>query len=250
MPHLSRSVCAAVMFTLAACGSEGTSGTLPDAARMRYVHAIADTGALDVRIRGVLTAPLTAVPYGAATEYQSITSGLLSVSSQPSPSASIDSPRSIANLNAVVLAVGTSVTLLATGEARDTVSGRAAGITGYIDDLAKPAPGQTRLRLINASPDVGAVDVYATLSGAAVPAVPTFAGVDYRSAVSKSLPAGSYVLTITPLSTPTTVLTTTSVVLPEGGVQTAVVRGYAGTLPSGVAVTRRINATMMVNLAP
>ncbi len=250
MVHLNRRVIAAAVLVLGACGGEGTTDTSLSAARVRYVHAIADTGAVDVRVRGVLTVPLTAVPYGAATEYQSVASGQLSVSSQPSPSTSIDAPRSIASLNGVAVAAGANVTLLATGEARDTVSGRAAGITGYIDDLAKPASGQARLRLINGSPDAGAVDVYATLSGAALPAVPTFAGVDYRSAVSKTLPAGSYILTITPLSTPATVLATSSAVLPDGGVQTAVVRGYAGTIPPGVSTTRRINATVMVNLAP
>lgn len=250
MPHLTRLVLAAGALLLAACGSDGASGVPGNSVRLRYVHAIADTSALDVRVRGILSPPLTALPYGAATDYQVVASGLISVSSQPSPSTSVDEPRSIANLSAAFLAEGSSVTLLATGEARDTVSSRAAGITGYVDDLSAPAAGQARLRLINGSPDAGAVDVYATLSGGAAPTVPTWGGVDYRSAVWRTLPAGTYTLTVTPLSEPATVLHTETVTLPSGGVQTAVVRGYAGTLPAGVSTTRRIAATVMVNLAP
>ena len=239
-----------VVVSLSACSGDSTNVGGINTARLRYVHAIADTSAVDVRIRGVLRSTLTAVPYGAATDYETVTSGLLSVSSQPAPSVSADAPRSIANLGTVFLNEGSTVTLIAIGEARDTVSARAAGIGGYLDDLTKPQTGQARVRVINASPDAGAVDVYATLVGGTRTGVPTFAGIDYRSALTRNLPAGSYTFTITPLSDATVVFATTAAVLPDGGAQTIVILGYSATLPAGVAATRRISTTRMVNVAP
>ena len=248
--RLWRNLVGSVVLSLTACSGDSANVGGINTARLRYVHAIADTSAVDVRIRGVLRSTLTAVPYGAATDYETVASGLLSVSSQPAPSASADAPRSIANLGTVFLTEGSTVTLVAIGEARDTVSARAAGIGGYLDDLTKPPTGQARLRVINGSMDAGAVDVYATLVGGTRAGVPTFAGIDYRSALTRSLPAGSYAFTITPLSDTTVVLATTAAVLPDGGVQTIVIRGYGTVLPAGVAGSRRISTTSMVNVAP
>jgi Domain of unknown function (DUF4397) len=235
---------------LVGCGDDNTAG--PDIAdsRVRFVHAVADTGAIDVRVNAKLVTELTGVSFGVATDYASISTGLVSFSAQPSPSTTIDLPRPVANINSLSFQNGASVTLVVAGESRDTVSSRAAGITAYIDDVTPPAAGQARLRVINSSPDAGAVDVYASLAGNAIGTTPTFAGVDFRSPLTRTLPAASYVLTITALAQPATVLATSSVALPDGGVQTVVVRGYRGTLPVNVPTTRRISATVMVNRAP
>ena len=235
---------------IAACGGDGTSTGGVSTARLRYVHAVADTGALDVRVRGVLRTGLTAVSFGVATDYESVTSGVLSVSSQPAPSTSADVPRSIANLGTIAVRDGASVTLVAIGEARDTISGRAAGIGAFLDDVTKPVSGQSRVRLINASPDAGAVDVYATLTGSARSVVPTFGGVDYRSALTRTLAPGSYALKITALSDTSVTLATATATLADGGAQTMVIRGYAGALPAGVPAARRLAITSMVNVAP
>jgi Domain of unknown function (DUF4397) len=247
---ISRFLLAASAVVLAACAKDNTSGPDLGTSRVRFMHAVPDTGALDVRTNSRLTVAMTAVPYGQASEYEAVTAGLVTFSAQPAPSTSADVPRSVANLSAIQIPNGASVTLVAAGESRDTVGARAAGMTAYLDDVTAPASGQARLRVINSSPDAGAVDVYATLAGSAAGAVPTFPGVDYKSAVTRTLAAGSYVLTITPLSEPGTVLATTSVALPAGGVQTMVVRGYAGTLPVGLPTTRRISGTVLVNRAP
>ena len=102
----------------------------------------------------------------------------------------------------------------------------------------------------NASPDAGAVDVYATLTGSARSMVPTFGGVDYRSAVTRTLSPGSYAVKITPLSDTTVTLATATATLADGGAQTIVIRGYAGALPAGVPAARRLAITSMVNVAP
>jgi Domain of unknown function (DUF4397) len=235
---------------LTACGNDNTAGPDITSSRARFVHAVADTGAIDVRVNGLLVTELTGVSYGVASEYAPISAGLVSFSAQPSPSTSVDLPRPVANINGLVFQNGASVTLVASGEARDTASARAVGITAYIDDVSPPAAGQARLRVINGSPDAGAIDVYATPTGSAISATPTFGGVDFRSPLARALPAASYVLTITPLSQPATVLATSSVQLPDGGVQTVVVRGYGGTIPAGLPATRRISATVMINRAP
>jgi hypothetical protein len=232
------------------CSSDDTTGVNSGTARVAFIHAIADTGIVDVRVASRVNPTLTAVPYGSATAYQSVAGGLLVFTVQPSPSTAVGTPRAITNLSGVNIRDGASVTLVAAGEARDTVSTRAAGITPYVDDVSVPASGLARVRVINASPDAGAVDVYLTPQGAARPTTPTLAGIDYRSAVSYTTSAGSYVLTVTPLSDPVTVLTTASLTLPAGGVQTAVVRGIRGTLPSGLGTDRQIGVTTMVNVAP
>ena len=239
-----------VVLSLAGCAKDDTAGPDIGTIRARFVHAIADTGALDVRFNTRLSIGTTALPYGAASEYETVTGTQLNTAAQASPSIDMDKPRPLANLTRISIASGGAITIVAAGEARDTVSGRAPGLTPYIDDLSAPASGQARLRLINASPDAGAIDVYATLAGGVQGAVPAVPGVDYRSQVSRTLAAGSYILTITRLSDPANVLATSSVVLPAGGVQTVVVRGYAGALPPGVATTRRLGATVMVDRAP
>jgi hypothetical protein len=250
MIRLRRPALFAVTALLAACGKDDTAGPDISSSRVRFVHAVADTGAIDVRVNGRLVTELTGTSYGVATDYASISSSLVSFSAQPSPSTSIDLPRPIANINGLLFQNGASITMVAAGESRDTVSARAAGFTAYIDDVTPPAAGQARLRLINSSPDAGAVDVYATPSGGAIGTTPTFAGVDYKSALTRSVAAGSYVLTITPLAQPATVLATSSVSLADGGAQTVVVRGYSGTIPAGLPAARRISATVMVNRAP
>ncbi len=235
---------------LAACGSKGTSEPLSGAARLMFVHAIADTGAVDVRVATTLTPALTALAYGASSGYQSISSGPILLSVQPSPSLTSASPRSLANLSGIAAAVGSAFTFVAAGQARDTVGGNAAGISVYLDDVSPPTSGQARLRVINASPDAGGVDVYATLSGGVIAGTPTFPGVDYRSALSRTLPAGTYTIRVTPLSNATIVLATATLTLPGGGVQTSVLRGFAGALPVGLSSARSIGVTTMVNLAP
>ncbi len=240
----------AVVLSLAGCAKDDTAGPDIGTIRARFVHAIADTSALDVRFNTRLSVGMTALPYGTATEYETVIGTLVNASAQVAPSIDVDRPRPLANLTRISVASGGAITLVAAGEARDSVSGRAPGITGYIDDLSAPASGQARLRIINASPDAGAVDVYATIVGGVQGPVPTVPGVDYRSQVSRTLTAGSYVLTITRLSEPANVLATSSVVLPSGGVQTAVIRGYAGVLPSGLPTSRRLAATIFVDRTP
>lgn len=232
------------------CAKDATSGPDIGTIRVRFVHAIADTNALDVRFNSRLTIATTAVQYGGATEYETVTGTQVNVSAQASPSLDVDKPRPLANLTRISVASGGSLTVVAVGEARDTVSGRAAALTAYVDDPAPPAAGQARLRIINVSPDAGAIDVYATAVGGAQGAVPDVPGVDYRSQLSRTLAAGSYVLTITPLSDRTTVLATSSVILAPGGAQTVVVRGYRGAIPSGLSTSRRIAATVVVDRAP
>ncbi len=235
---------------LAACGSGGTSEPLIGSARVMFVHAIADTNAVDVRLSAKLAPAFTALSYGTASGYQSIAAGPLQLSVQAAPSVTADSPRSLTSLNGISAAVGSVFTVVAAGQARDTVGSTAAGISIYVDDASAPASGQARLRVINAASDAGAVDAYATLVGGAVSPTPTFAGVDYRSAVTRTLPAGTYTITLTPLSAATTILTTATVSLPAGGAQTIVVRGFAGALPRGLSSARAIGLTTMVNLAP
>ena len=235
----------------AGCAKDNTAGPDLGSVQIRYVNAIADTGAIDARVNTVLTAAFTAVPYGSATAFASFTNTEFRMTSQPAPSTSATAPRSIAGLSQVRVANGSKLTVVASGEARDTVSSRAANLTAYIDDASAPAAGQARLRVINSSPDAGAVDVYLTPGGSAeLPPAPALAGIDSKSASATTVPPGSYTVTVTPLSDRGTPLATTPITLSAGGAQTVVVRGYAGTRPSNLPVSRAIGLTTMVDRAP
>jgi Domain of unknown function (DUF4397) len=240
----------AVLSLLLACASDNTSGPDLASARVRFVHAVADTAALDLRINTQLTTALRAVPYATASAYESVKVGTLSFAAQPSPSESADKPRSIASLSQIRVADGTALTVLGAGQARDTITGRAAALSAYVDDMTPPSAGQARVRVINGSADADGLDIYLSAVGAALPSTPTFVGVDYRSTLTKTVSAGTYAVTVTSLSEPTTVLTTGTVTLPAGGVQTMVVLGYRGALPFGVGTPRRIAVLTMVNRAP
>jgi Domain of unknown function (DUF4397) len=247
---LRRLSLAALTLLLAGCGKDGTSGGSLATARFTFVHALPDTGNVDVRVNSTLTGPLTAIPFGTATAYQAIPVGAVTFSVQSSPSTSADVPRAFSNLSGIQLSGGMSVTLIAAGRVRDTAGTNAPAVTPYIDDPSAPATGQSRVRVINASPDAGAVDFYVTPFGAARTNTPQIAGVDYHSAVTRSYSTGSYAVLVTALSDPATALATGSLVLVDGGAQTIVVRGFAGPLPSGVASDRSVSITTMVNRTP
>lgn len=247
---LRRLLTASALALLAACASDDTSGPDLVSARVRFVHAVADTSALDMRINGTLNAPLTAVPFGTASTYQDVSAGTLTFAVQPSPSQTADKPRSIASLSQIQVSNGTSLTVIGAGQARDTISGRAAALSAYVDDTRAPAAGQARVRVINGSPDADGLDVYLTPVGGARPATPTFAGVDYRTGVTKAVSAGTYTVTLTPLSEPATTLATASLTLPDGGAQTVVIAGYVGTLPFNLPATRKVTLLTMVDRAP
>ena len=250
LPHLHRLRLASLTFLLAGCGKDGTSSTPLAAARFTFVHALPDTGNVDVRVSAALSSALTAIPFGAATAYQAVPVGTATYSVQASPSTSADLPRAFANLSGIQLSSGMSLTIVAAGRVRDTAGTNAPAVTPYIDDTSKPASGQSRLRVINSSPDAGAVDVYVTGFGAARTNTPQIAGVDYRSAVARSYAAGVYSVLVTALSDQATVLASTSITLVDGGGQTIVVRGLVGTQPAGFPSERKVGVTTIVNRAP
>ena len=239
---------AASVALLASCSSDSSTAGNSGTARVNFVHAITDTGNVDVRVGTKLTVPFTAVPYGGSTDYQRVTSGTLSFTVQVSPSTGTPIP--LTNLSGIAAANGAALTIVAAGQVKDTANARAVGTTAYIDDISIPASGQARLRIINASSDAGAVDVYATAVNAVQSVTPTFAGVDFRSAVTRAIPSGSYTLTITPLSNPAIVLAQAGVTLPSSTAQTVIVRGIVGTLPPGTPASRRITTTVATNVAP
>lgn len=247
---MRRFITTSALALLAACASDDTAGPDLVAARVRFVHAIADTSALDMRINTTLNPSLTAVPFGTASAYQSVSAGTLTFAVQPAPSETADKPRSLSSLSQIRVSDGTSLTVLGAGQARDTISGRAAALSAYVDDTKAPAAGQARVRVINGSPDADGLDVYLTPVGAGRPAAQVFTGVDYRTAVTKTVSAGTYTVTLTPLSEPATVLATASLTLPDGGAQTVVIAGYIGTLPFNLPATRTVSLLTIVDRAP
>ena len=233
-----------------ACGADDPADPGAETAGVRFVHAIPDTGALDMRVSSALDPAFAAVPYGTGTTYVPVKVGTLTFAVQPSPSQAAGTPRAISTLSQIRLTAGSVVTLLGAGQARDTTSGRAAALSAYVDDATLPPAGQARVRVINASADADGLDVYLTPVGAALPATPTFAGVDYRSSVTKNLTGGTFAVTVTALAEPSVVLARSTIVAPDGRARTLVLSGFLGTAPVGLPQGRGLRVIELADVTP
>ena len=136
----------------------------------------------------------------------------------------------MALLATFALAACAAYTVLATG--------RVAAIAPLVleDDLANPAAGNVKLRLVHASPTAGTVDIYVTAPATDLAvAQPTLTSVPFRAASDYlEVPAGTYRVRITPAGTKTVAIDVNHVTLAAGQIRTAVaVDGPGGGAPLG-----------------
>ena len=155
----------AVVLLAVACGGGGVDRTK---AQLRLVHASDAYGALDLRVDGRVRQG--AVNYGSEAGYVEVDPGdaetEITRAGSSTPLLSFTPPLS-RNRYATLLAFG------AEGALRQLQ---------LDDNLREPDAGRTLLRIVNAAPDAGNLDVY--LTGADEPlaqSVPVRAGVDYGS---------------------------------------------------------------------
>ncbi len=134
------------LLLLAGCGG----GTDLTKAQLRLVNA-SEYGALDMSVDG--SSLFSSVPYGGSAAYQPADPAAMdTVISQPG------SATALASLTPAVTK-DHHYTLLAYGR-------QGALATLVLDDnTGAPASGKTLLRVVNAAPDAGALDVYLTASG-------------------------------------------------------------------------------------
>jgi hypothetical protein len=181
---------------LAACGDDdGGGGTgVANRAGVRAVHAVPDAQAVDVLVDGVELRRGANLTYRGVTDLTAVDAGERTVRVELASNGAAVFEQQAA------LTTGVDYTLVATGSAT------AASVTPIIATYGRVAPpsGQVQIRVIHASPSIGAVDVYVTAPNAPLTdADREFPGREYTT-VSDYLtfPAGRYQLRVTSANNP------------------------------------------------
>jgi hypothetical protein len=183
-----------MIFLATGCGSSS--------AHIRLLNAIPIPSSLDMLIDGKNVA--SSIPYGAASGYISVASG--------SRHLQIETTGSTPFVDETVKVSG-NVTVL------DTTS----GATVLTDNNSAPASGDASIRIVNASFNIGTVDVYIVTSGTAIGTTPTFSSLGVGSASTyDAVAAASYQIFFTQPGTQNVLLSTNTLSFASGQVRTVV----------------------------
>ncbi len=160
------------------CGSSSN-------AKIRLVNATPDENSLDLLVDTKSAA--AGVGYGAASSYVGVQTGSREFQIEPSGTTTILVDRTD-TVNS-----GNSLTLVSLNFSYNTTS------LLLTDDNSAPSTGDFKLRIINASPGMGAADVYAVTSDTDINSVnPTFSSLAFGSTSTYlTLPAGTYRIVFT-----------------------------------------------------
>ena len=174
------------------------------------MNAVPDESSLEVLVDS--TALSNNLAYGTSTGYQSAQSGSHQVAIEPSGSSTALLQQSI------TFASGADTTVIFYN-----FSQSAAGMV-LADDNSAPASGDFKLRIVNASPNLGPADVYIVTPGTDLNTVsPTLSNLAFGSAASyQSLAAGSYEVALTAAGQKLKAIDTGSISLSSGQVRTLV----------------------------
>jgi len=188
-----------VLLLATGCGSS--------TAHLRMLNAIPIQSNLDMLVDGKNVA--SAIAYGAASGYVSVSSGSRHVQIE---SSGVSSPL-------VDESVSTSSGTFS------TVMESSGGPLVLTDSRATPSSGNINLRVINASNSIGTADVYIVTSGTGIGGTsPTFSNVAVPSATGyTTVAAGSYQVILTFPGTTSVELSTSALSFSSGQVRTIVV---------------------------
>ena len=163
----------ALAFFTIGCGSSSN-------AKIRLVNATPDENSLDLLVDTKSVA--SGVGYGAASAYASVSSGTRHLQVEPSGTTNVlidtsSSVGSVSNLTLISLNFSFNISSVL-----------------LTDDNSAPTSGNFKLRIFNASPGMGAQDVYLVAFGTDINSVdPTFSSLGFGSAAAYStLAAGDY----------------------------------------------------------
>ena len=174
-----RLFCAGLGLMVLACFTTGC-GSSSSNARIRLVNATPDEAGLDLLVDTKNVA--SGVGYGTASAYTSIGSGTRNLQVEPTNATNvlIDTTASVG--------AGNNLTLVSLNFSFNISS------VLLVDDNSAPTTGNFKLRIVNASPGMGAQDVYVVTFGTDINSVqPTFSSVGFGSAAAIStLAAGDY----------------------------------------------------------
>lgn len=192
-------------------------------AMVRVAHLASDAPNVDVYVDDAPVPELQNVAYGTISPYLPLPAGAYNIKVY----ATGDYSAPVIEAD-VEVAGGAAYTIGAVGLVGD--GSLAAQV--YEDDLAAPASGNAKVRVIHASPDAGPVDVVpeggeALVSGLEFPSASPYAEV----------PAGSYVLNVNAAGTDQTAITTEATVA-DGGIYTAFAVGTAAAGDLGVLIAQ------------
>jgi len=152
------------------------------------------------------------IAYGTSTDYQSVTSGSRQVQIDPSGTANSLLQQSIS------FSSGSDTTIVA--------SNFSSSIAALVltDDNSAPSSGDFKLRLVNASPGLGPVDIYIVTPGTDLNTVsPTLSNLAFDAATSyQSLTAGNYEVVLTLVGQKFSAIDTGSLAFSSGQVRTFV----------------------------
>ena len=193
------------------------SATILDAAtpaEIRAVHAVADAPAVDIIANNALTLFDNAA-FKAATDYAEVAAGdyLIDVAADAD--------------NSVVVIDDAAITLVAGMRYTAIANNNLANIDlDLIVDTPRSIATAAQVRIFHASQATPNVDIYVTADGEITDASPAFSDVPYVTGVLAEtgyvqLPAGDYVVTVTPTGTKTEALETGVLSLAAGEIYTA-----------------------------
>jgi hypothetical protein len=198
------------IFLAAGCGGAGTTGVNgSNPPEIRFVQATPSEGAVNVLIDSTTSATIN---YGAASGYVTVTSGSRHIQMEPNGSATTFIDQNLS------LGTGSLTTMVATGDA--------ANITGvtFNDENAVVTSGDASIRVINASPSMGAADVYIVPAGTSIAnASPTIANLAFKAATSYTdIAPGSYEVFLTSPGTKSTFTSTGTITLTVNQIRTLI----------------------------
>jgi hypothetical protein len=202
------SLCACILglgtiFLMAGCGSGGST-------RFRLMNAVPDESSLNVLVDS--TSVSSNLAYGTSTGYLSESSGSHQVGIEPSGSSTTLLQQSIS------LASASDTTVIS--------SNFSSSIANLVltDNNSAPASGDFKIRIVNASPNLGAADVYIFTPGTALSTVsPTVSNLSFGVTTSyQALTGGNYEIEFTSVGQKFAAIDTGTLTLSSGQVRTFV----------------------------
>jgi Domain of unknown function (DUF4397) len=193
-----------VLLSLGCGGSNST--------KLRVMNAVPDQSLLTFLLNGNSFA--ADVAYQTATSYQTVNSGSPQLQIEPSGSSTAIVTQSLS------LSGGNNYTVMAVN-----FSAAHQAPMVLMDQNTAPASGDVSIRMINASPSLGAADVYIVTAGTSIDSVsPTISGLAFAAASSyQSLSASTnYEVIFAPANTKFTVIDSGPLGLTSGQVRTIV----------------------------
>jgi Domain of unknown function (DUF4397) len=174
------------------------------------MNAVPDESSLDVLADS--TSVSSNLAYGTSTGYQSIKSGSHQVAIEASGSSTALLQQSI------TFASGSDTTVISYNFSQSVANMVLA------DDNSAPASGDFKVRIVNASPNLGPADIYIVTPGADLNTVsPTLSNLAFGSvAAYQSLTGGSYEIVLTSVGQKQKAIDTGSLTLSSGQVRTLV----------------------------